>query len=427
MRGRASGVVAVGALWAAAAAGPAAAAGWMIDPTPLVGSQGNQLFAVSCPLQRSCTAVGSFFDAGGNQLTLVQHWNGTAWTVQPTPNPPDSRSSQLVTVSCASPSECTAVGSYTSPATGSTLALVERWNGSTWSIQPTPVPKDAGPTTLSGVSCVTARQCIAVGNYFDNDLAAGVTLAERWNGSAWSVLSTPNPAGGTFGALRSVSCVSDRQCVAVGNYQTGATPIAAALAEGWNGSTWSIRVTPNPVNARTVNLSGVSCTAAGSACMAVGSYQPNDGNARTLSEGWNGTSWSVRSTPVPAGSSTSQLNSISCESPTLCTAVGAATTGLDDGPTLAEGWDGAHWSIQSTANPPGPHVNSLGGVSCYQLMTCTAAGSSNDSTFTPATLAERSPAKGLRRDTGSAFARRSAQRVRHLSHRRAYVTGAGLP
>jgi hypothetical protein len=81
-------------------------------------------------------------------------------------------------VSCASATACTAVGDYNNGTTGVTLA--ERWNGSTWSIQPTPNPAGAPVSLLNGVSCASATACTAVGGY--NNGTAGVTLAERWNG-----------------------------------------------------------------------------------------------------------------------------------------------------------------------------------------------------------------------------------------------------
>jgi hypothetical protein len=86
--------------------------------------------------------------------------------------------SSLNGVSCASASACTAVGDYNNGTTGVTLA--ERWTGTTWSIQHTPNPTGASFILMTGVSCTSASACTAVGGY--NNRTAGVTLAERWTG-----------------------------------------------------------------------------------------------------------------------------------------------------------------------------------------------------------------------------------------------------
>jgi hypothetical protein len=81
-------------------------------------------------------------------------------------------------VSCTSATACTAAGFYSNATT--TVTLAERWNGTTWSIQTTPNPTGGSGSTLDGVSCASAKACTAVGGY--NNGTTGVTLAERWNG-----------------------------------------------------------------------------------------------------------------------------------------------------------------------------------------------------------------------------------------------------
>ena len=72
-----------------------------------------------------------------------------------------------------------------------------------------------------------------------------VTLAERWNGSSWSVQPTANP-GGINPELVDVSCTSARACTAVGSAGNGGDVSGiGALAERWNGTSWSIERDPN--------------------------------------------------------------------------------------------------------------------------------------------------------------------------------------
>lgn len=86
---------------------------------------------------------------------------------------------------------------------------------SDWSIEHTLNPTDGSGSELLGVSCVSARACTAVGSSF-TVIGAGATLAERWNGTQWSIEHTPNTDGAS--GLDSVSCVSARACTAVGAY-----------------------------------------------------------------------------------------------------------------------------------------------------------------------------------------------------------------
>jgi len=94
------------------------------------------------------------------------------------------------------------------------------WNGRVWTTNTPPSPTGATTTNLFGDSCVSERACEAVGDYKE---ASGtlVTLAESWNGSAWSVQTTPNPEGATQSLLRGVSCTSAIECIAAGHRYSG--------------------------------------------------------------------------------------------------------------------------------------------------------------------------------------------------------------
>jgi hypothetical protein len=253
-------------------------------------------------------------------------------------------------------------------APGPPLPLAERWNGTSWSIQTTPNPTGSN-SYLTAVSCPSGAVCIAVGGSFNP--TAAPTLAERWNGTTWSVQATPNPSGAQSSQLRAVSCTSATACTAVGDY-TDSTGTQRTLAERWNGTTWSIEKTPNPAGATASGLSGVSCTA--TACTAVGSYTDSTGTQLTLAERWNGTAWAVQTTPEPSGATAGELSGVSCTSATACTAVGDYTNSTGIQLTLAEGWNGTTWAVQSTPNPYTVTGDVLEGVSCTSASVCTAVG-----------------------------------------------------
>lgn len=152
---------------------------------------------------------------------------------------------------------------------------------SVWSVKAT--PHSGGATNLDGVSCVSSIFCAAVGSKGEVG-----TLVEIWNGSSWSVSPSPSP-GGDPDELFGVSCVSSSFCAAVGWYYDESTGVYRTLIEVWNGLQWSIASSPSP-SIQNV-LFGVSCTSS-SSCTAVG-YDDGESGFVTLVESWNGTDWSI--------------------------------------------------------------------------------------------------------------------------------------
>ncbi len=192
-------------------------ASWTIAPS-FADQFTTAVNSVSCSSNTACTAVGSGSKPDGPAITLAARWNGTTWAIQPTPNPAHAAGSSLSGVACSSPSNCTAVGSSDSVDGYSTATLIERWNGTSWSIQPTPNPSRETRNLLWAVSCSSTKACIAVGSTaYHTHSRRTVTLAERWNGTTWTIQPTPNPKGAQFSELKSVSCASPTVCTAVGN------------------------------------------------------------------------------------------------------------------------------------------------------------------------------------------------------------------
>ena len=187
---------------------------WRLESPPIPGPRGAYLAAVSCPSSTSCTAVGTYEDSSQNTVSLAERWNGTRWTVQPTPNPPGTLFSMLLGVSCASPIVCTAVGAYYDERVVQST-LVERWENGRWRVQASPSPGGNEDSYLLAVSCASPTTCTAVGTY-DDDYPNGSTLALRWYGSKWIRSATPDPDGATTSSLVSVSCSSPATCTAVG-------------------------------------------------------------------------------------------------------------------------------------------------------------------------------------------------------------------
>lgn len=289
----------------------------------------------------------------------------SSWSIPKTPNPTEALTTTTAGISCPTPTECISVGYYLQAGTGATVLFAERWNGKEWTLQSPPIPTGASSSFFSGVSCSAKSACTAVGAYLTS--AGRLTLAERWNGTKWSLQSTPNPTEASLNALAAVSCPSSTSCTAVGYTNSGTlTP----LAESWNGTEWSIRKLPTSEVAE--ELLGVSCSAS-NACIAVG--QRFVGSA-TLSSAdrWNGTEWIGEKISEPGGASSSNLASVSCPSVSACSAVGQFTNSTSETFSWAAHWNGSEWLAQAVPKPSGAKTSTLKGVSCNLPTECTAGG-----------------------------------------------------
>jgi hypothetical protein len=328
-------------------------------PVAPIGATSNLFGAVSCTSASDCEAAGSYYNAAGSQVSLAEAWNGTAWKFQATPNPAKAATITLTGVSCVSASFCEASGSK---GNGS-AAFAEKWNGTAWQLQTAP-----GKGPLAAVSCVSASFCAAVGTQATTSGTG--PLAVKWNGTAWSTQPLPAPAGATLSAMTGVSCTSATSCEAVGTYNED-----IAFAAVWNGSVWKLQTVPAPAGAVATVLDGVSCPAAG-ACEAVG-LQESNSSSGPLAEAWNGTAWSAQATPLPAGALSGTLAGVSCTSAGACTAAGYYDNASETELSLAEVWNGTAWSVQSTPNPTSSD-DEFTGVSCGAAGACTAVGSAPD-------------------------------------------------
>ena len=352
----------------------AAGAGWVPQTTPApAGTTAAGLGSVSCTAADACMAIGGTLTKNGEDPSFGDAWNGTAWTPQLITQPPTS---DLFGVSCASAVSCMAVG-RTSPQ----APLAESWNGTSWSAQSVPLPGGGNSATLTGVSCTSPARCVAVG--VDGPLTTPVS--ESWNGTTWTphTVTLPNSMTGEF---LGVSCRSYRSCTAVGTISTstGFGPMAAS----WNGRSWTVQNVPSPSGVLTdAPLNAVSCPSA-TDCMAVGIAGTGRGGP-TLAEQWNGTAWTIVSTPRLGGANASTgLESVSCPRASRCTAVGFRTVKRKTR-LLAEQWTGTRWTVGAPVLPANAKTSGFGGVSCLAKVGCIAVGGYDTRSSNGIPLAER--------------------------------------
>jgi hypothetical protein len=259
-----------------------------------------------------------------------------------------------------------------------------------WSTQTTVNPPGFASAELQDVSCVSAVWCVAVGKAGSNasTTSSGQALAEAWNGTSWSEQSLA-PAPGTAPDLQAVSCVSVTFCAAVGNTDGSYDEPGsrnATLAEMWNGTSWTIARTPD--SGRWSSLSGVSCTSA-TFCIAVGFRAARSGQAGSIAEIWNGQRWRMLQTPrFPAvrnvGSDPAELSGVSCTAANACTAVGDYFVRYLTTVPLVDRWNGRRWVVQHAPNENknrriygGVQDTDLSAVSCPTRSACIAIGGLN--------------------------------------------------
>jgi hypothetical protein len=124
------------------------------------------------------------------------------WTIQSVPTPTVPMG-QLSGVSCTSSTTCTAVGSNADPAFGPEVNVGGALERDELVDPVHPQPPGATYGSLTGVSCPSSTACTAVG--YDSDYG----FAERWNGTSWSIQTTPSP---TYSSLYGASCPSSTAC-----------------------------------------------------------------------------------------------------------------------------------------------------------------------------------------------------------------------
>ena len=149
-------------------------------------------------------------DSNTLSKTLVEHWNGTSWSVVKSPNP--GSGGVLTSVAAVSASNVWAAGYYTN-ARSAILTLVEHWNGTNWQVVKS--PNVGTHPSFWAITAVLTTDVWAVGSY-GTSTEFDVTLTEQWNGTQWSIVKSPSP--GTFHTqLVGVAAVSAHDVWAVGH------------------------------------------------------------------------------------------------------------------------------------------------------------------------------------------------------------------
>jgi hypothetical protein len=265
------------------------APGWQIVPVTAVKWQ--ELSGIAAVSPTDVWAVGLQRDADGNNRTLTEHWNGSSSQVVPSPNV-GPKSNWLRDVVAISATDVWAVGNHDNFKATNSMTLIEHWNGSAWHVVPS--PSTAVGNDLVSVTAASATDVWAVGS------ASGSGLIEHWDGSSWSAVSHPEFAHRDE-MLVDVSASSSSDVWAVGNRYTWRGQVA--IAEHWDGTSWRKVPVPNFTGGdnHLDGVAAVSPTAAWAiSAHEWANYVTENYHRKQLIDHWDGAAWQARF-PVQVG------------------------------------------------------------------------------------------------------------------------------
>lgn len=277
------------------------------------GYDGASLNDLSCPTANWCIAVGQLPDAAnGDGLPWTDAYSGGRWTPSALPHP-SGQITGIAGISCPATGQCIAVGS-SYDRHDVFHPLIERLLNGAWSLD---TWAGGGATILRAVSCATVSSCVAVGENGGHPTAAVLR-----NGQ-WTASPLTPPSGQSFEFFTGLDCVTATACTAIGVGFAGNSyhPMAAVLGSG----RWSMSALPEPMDAG--GLTGqISCIHA-DACVAVQS-----GTAAPHVETMKGGVWTAALLPVPTGlNGRVSMSALSCPGSARCVAVGASQADTDTG------------------------------------------------------------------------------------------------
>lgn len=136
--------------------------GWAVVPGPDLSDPGGYLDAITCPAAGECWAGGGGPEAEGPPV--VEHLSGGAWSTESVAEQPSASagSGTISGIACSSLSDCWAVGYEAMPAWDG--SLVEHYDGTAWTAMSIPAPSgSAGMAFMEGITCAEPSPFMAVG------------------------------------------------------------------------------------------------------------------------------------------------------------------------------------------------------------------------------------------------------------------------
>lgn len=222
---------------------------WALVSIPTVPNTNGSLYGVSALAANDIWAAGYYFTSDSVAHLLIMHFDGSNWTVLQ--NLPNQGLGYLLSMAASGPNNVWAAGVYIDPSTQLERTFTLHWDGSQWAWVPSPNPitsrglKSGTPQTgkpgwmigseLWSITTTGLNNAWAVGAYMNG--GQWQTLTERWDGSQWSIVPSPNP-GPNNNHLKGIAAISSTDAWAVGYYDVDPGN-RHPLALHWNGTAWS--------------------------------------------------------------------------------------------------------------------------------------------------------------------------------------------
>ncbi len=284
---------------------------WSVVPSPNPGAF-TRLYGVTALAPDNVWAVGTSYDGGPQQTTVIEHWTGSSWTVVPSPNT-TTYANILKAVTSLAPNDLWAVGLATAGTTSQTLTV--HWDGTAWRIIPSPNP-GAYANQLQDISASGPADVWAVGMLSASSNAyTNQGLILHWTGSSWSVVPRADPGQGGD-ALNGVAAHTRTDVWAVGDY------LGRASSAHWDGTAWTL--VPVPTAFGSTNLADVVALGANDA-WAVGLQTTSVSRIQTFIVHWAGSQWTPVDSPN-GGTQWDQWLGLAARSPDDLVAVGTSST-----------------------------------------------------------------------------------------------------
>jgi hypothetical protein len=376
----------------------------LVPPAQADADPSLTINSLSCATSGNCVAVGSFEDKHSNGQSFFADevkgvWARAHEVTLPTNAASAVQNSEIHSIDCWSPGNCSAIGSYldnTEP-TGYAQGLEVNEVRGVW--QPAretvlPADKNADPyVDINQVACATSGNCVAVGSYISNDSATeGLVIPEvggSWKSAAAVVL--PGNASAYPGAtLSEVSCVATNDCTAIGTYTNAAADVEGLTVSETHG-VWARAAAMAMPSGAAANphvffygYGGLSCASVGN-CSAGGQYLVGTSTYEGfLINEVNGTWQAATEMELPAGALMAGKNggvvAVSCRSAGNCSAGAAYLDGSSNYQALVLNEVAGQWRTgQKITLPTGNNTvgvdGGVYGLICHRTGPCTATGS----------------------------------------------------
>jgi len=352
--------------------------------------------SISCASVGNCAAVGSYLDAGGGEQGFVVDERNDAWGTAHEVGGLGALNADGIaavsSVSCATTGNCSSAGWYTGKG-GVTQGFVVDEKDGTWGMAqevPGLAALNAVRSIVFSISCGSAGDCVAVGNYSAAGSPQGFVVEEiggTW-GAAQAVPGLSTLSSGGSSGVSSVSCTAPGACTA-GGYDASPGGEQQGFVVDETGGIWgNAEGVPGfaalNVGARGVDYApgvhAISCSAAGT-CAAVGEYSDAHGAQQVfLANETNGTWGTAQEVPGLGALNVGGwaiVPSVACTGVSTC----AVVVDFDATGTWPTSPDITGFVVQETSGTWGARKMVPGGllsVSCGAAGSCSAVGPYED-------------------------------------------------